>query len=465
MTRIELAAIADDHTGTSDRDRAEIPRHLERALNVAARARTQSRVKVVIAPIRTSVAPTVTRPRRIALLLTDLNGGGVQKVTLALARGLVERGHQIDIVLYRAQGVLEPQVPPEVHIHHLDVASPYQSRLAALQADPAALPRLLMPILLARRPPHGLNRMPALAAYLRDRRPDALIASAPNCNLAAVWAKRLAGVETRVLITEHTAPSMALTKTSHWRNRFLPKLMHRTYQQADSIVAVSRALADDLAKVADIPRQRISTIYNPVVGPQLHCLAREPIDHPWFEPGQPPVILGAGRLSPQKDFPTLVRAFAELRRTSNVRLMILGGATGGSKTELRQSDLAAMATGLGVGDDVALPGYMPNPYPYMARASVFALTSAWEGFGNVLVEAMACGCPVVATDCPTGPAEILDGGRFGPLVPVGDAPALAAAIASVLANPTDAQLLRQRADEFTIERSVDAYLHALFGET
>ena len=145
--------------------------------------------------------------------------------------------------------------------------------------------------------------------------------------------------------------------------------------------------------------------------------------------------------------------------------MILGGATGGSKTELRQSDLAAMATGLGVGDDVALPGYMPNPYPYMARASVFALTSAWEGFGNVLVEAMACGCPVVATDCPTGPAEILDGGRFGPLVPVGDAPALAAAIASVLANPTDAQLLRQRADEFTIERSVDAYLHALFGET
>ena len=120
--------------------------------------------------------------------------------------------------------------------------------------------------------------------------------------------------------------------------------------------------------------------------------------------------------------------------------MILGGATGGSKTELRQSDLVPpWPTGLGVGDDVALPGYMPNPYPYMARARVFALTSAWEGFGNVLVEAMACGCPVVATDCPTGPAEILDGGRFGPLVPVGDAPALAAAIASVLANPTDAQ--------------------------
>jgi glycosyltransferase involved in cell wall biosynthesis len=320
-----------------------------------------------------------------------------------------------------------------------------------------------MPILLARRPPHGLNRMPALATYLHDRRPDALIASAPNCNLAAVWAKRLAGVATRVLITEHTAPSMALTKTGNWRSRYLPKLMHRTYQQADSIVAVSRALADDLATVAHVPRQRITTIYNPVVGPHLQRLAAEPLDHPWFRPGEPPVILSAGRLSPQKDFPTLVRAFALLRATRRVRLMILGGATSGSKTELRQSDLAAIAAGLGVDDDVALPGFMPNPYPYMARASVFVLASAWEGFGNVLVEAMACGCPVVATDCPTGPAEILAGGRYGPLVPVGDVPSLAAAIGTVLENPPDAALLRGRADDFTVDRSVEAYLQALFG--
>ena len=196
-----------------------------------------------------------------------------------------------------------------------------------------------------------------------------------------------------------------LSKSGNWRARFLPDLMRRTYQQADVIVSVSEALGDDLATVTGIPRRRIVTIYNPVVGGNLAELAAEPLAHPWFQPGEPPVILSAGRLSPQKDLPTLVRAFADLRQTVRARLVILGGATANGKTELRQTDLVALARSLGVEDDVALAGFVSNPYAYMSRARVLALSSAWEGFGNVLVEAMACGCPVVSTDCPSGPAR------------------------------------------------------------
>jgi glycosyltransferase involved in cell wall biosynthesis len=290
------------------------------------------------------------------------------------------------------------------------------------------------------------------------------VTAVPSCNLAAVWARRLAGVDTRVLISERTAPSKMLSKSGNWRARFLPSLMHRTYQQADVIVSVSGALGDDLAAVTGIPRQRIVTIYNPVVGPQLAELAAEPVQHPWFQAGEPPVVLSVGRLSPQKDLPTLVRAFARLRQTREARLVVLGGATANGKTELRQTDLAALAENLGIEPEVALLGFVDNPYAYMAKAQVLALSSAWEGFGNVLVEAMACGCPVVSTDCPNGPAEILAGGRFGPLVPVGDAPRLAAALDAVLAHPPKAAMLKQRADDFTVGRSVDAYLRALFGQ-
>ena len=404
------------------------------------------------------------RKRRIALLLTDLNGGGVQKMTLSLAGALAERGHEAAIVLYSARGVLNSQIPPNVSLHHLKASSHVTARLAPIWADPLALPWLLLPVILPRKPPPGLKYLPSLARFLKRYRPDALISAAPNCNLAAVWANRLAGASAKIVISERTAPSKMLTKSSSWRTRFLPALMHRTYQQADVIVAVSTALGDDLASVAAIPRRRIVTIYNPAVGANLAALSNEPVDHPWFAAGAPPVVLSAGRLSAQKDFPTLIRAFAALRATREARLVILGGATADGKTEVRQQDLVALAEDLGVASDLCLLGFMPNPYAFMARAQVFALSSAWEGFGNVLVEALACGCPVVSTDCPYGPAEILDGGRYGRLVPVGDDAAMARAMADVLASPPDSALLRRRSEEFTVQRSVDGYLGALFGQ-
>jgi glycosyltransferase involved in cell wall biosynthesis len=411
-------------------------------------------------------SPVATVPaahRHIALLLTDLNGGGVQKMTLALAGGLIERGHSVTLVLYSAHGALRSHVPEGVAVRHLTRSTQIWARLAPLLADPLGLPCLLRPVIFPKKPPPGLSYLRSLAQYLRHEQPDALISAAPSCNLAAIWAKRLSGASTTILVSEHTAPSKMLAKASTWRVRHLPQVMRRAYQQADVIVAVSHGLGDDLARLTGIPRARIRTIYDPVVGNGLLALAGQPVAHPWFAPGQPSVILSAGRLSAQKDFPTLLRAFARVRQAREARLVILGAATEDAKTEVRQGRLLAIATSLGVAADVAFLGFVDNPYAYMARAELFVLSSAWEGFGVVLAEAMACGCPVVSTDCVSGPAEILDGGRYGPLVPVGDDAALAAAILAVLDNPPDPERLRRRAKRFTADLSVDGYLDALFG--
>ena len=401
--------------------------------------------------------------RSIAVLMPDLGGGGVQKMTLSLAKALNARGHRVDLVVYEATGELEPQVPPELRLCRLDASTRLTGRLLALRADPGALPQLLLPVLLARKPAPTLVYLQALAAYLRAHRPDALLAAAPHQNLEAVWARRLAGVGTKILISERTVPSQILPSSPMWRNRFLPPLMWRAYQQADVVVSVSRALGDDLAAVTGLPRERITTIYNPVVGPEIEQLAREPVDHPWFQSGEPPVILGVGRLSEQKDFPTLIRAFAQVRQQRPIRLVILGAAKDAAKTELRRGELMSVAQELGVAADVDAPGFMANPFAFMARAGLFVLSSRYEGLPGVLIQAMASGCPVVSTDCPSGPMEILEGGRWGPLVPVGDAPGIAAAIEQVLAAPLPREALKRRSREFSVDRAVDRYLEVLFG--
>ncbi len=219
-------------------------------------------------------------------------------------------------------------------------------------------------------------------------------------------------------------------------------------------MAVSEGVAEDLALTASLPRERITTIYNPVVTPALAGQAQAPLTHPWFAPGSPPVLLAVGRLHYQKDFPTLLRAFARVRAVRAVRLLILGEGDQGVA-------LQASAQELGITTDVELPGFVLNPFAYMARAAVFVLSSAYEGLPGVLIQALACGCPVVSTDCPSGPAEILEGGVYGPLVPVGDDAALAKAILSTLNARPNPDWLRTRAAEFSVDRAVDRYLEVL----
>jgi glycosyltransferase involved in cell wall biosynthesis len=233
-------------------------------------------------------------------------------------------------------------------------------------------------------------------------------------------------------------------------------MIRHFYPWADAVTAVSDGVADDLARVSGLPRSAIVTTWNPVVSPSLSEAAAQPLEHAWFRPGEPPVVLGVGKLRPQKDFATLIDAFAKVRAKRPARLMILGEG-------VEEGRLRVRARRLDISADVALEGFVANPFAYMARAAVFALSSAWEGLPSVLIQAMACGCPVVSTDCPSGPSEILEGGARGPLVPVGDSDALAAAILRLLDSPPDREGLRRRAEDFSVERVALRYREVMLG--
>jgi glycosyltransferase involved in cell wall biosynthesis len=265
---------------------------------------------------------------RVAFLLDSLEIGGVQRMTLALARELVARGYAVDVLVCRPEGSLGGAVPSGVRLVMLPAGKPPLHRLLRLWAGRGGLLGPGLPILLAR--PHWtLRHLGALAGHLARERPAALLTATPRLNLLAAWARRLAGGRIRLLVSERTAPTQNLGNDGKWRKRaLLPGLMRRAYGQADAVVAVSDGVADDLARVTGLPRGRIRTIHNPVVGPELEALSREPVRHPWLAPGQPPVVLSAARLTVQKDLPTLLRAFALLRARRAVRLLILGDLPG-----------------------------------------------------------------------------------------------------------------------------------------
>ncbi len=403
------------------------------------------------------------RERTFAFYLDHLEGGGAQKSTLTLAGALAARGHAVELLVCRPRGALRDQVPPGVELVALDQSAVWSGRMLALRSDPARLGAILGGIALAPRPSSTLGYLRSLAAVLGARRPYALYAANTHRNLEALFARRLAGVDTRIVVTERNAFHDGHLQRG-WSGRFLPRLVRRMYGQAEAVVAVSDGVADELARWSGLPRAQIVTIYNPVVTEELIAGQRESVDHPWFQPGTPPVIMSAGRLGRAKDHPTLIRAFARVRPARRARLVIFGQGKTEAKTARSVAALQALAGELGVADDVALPGFVANPFAYMARAAVFALSSINEGLPGVLIQAMACGCPVVSTDCPSGPAEILSGGRYGPLVPPGDDAALAAAILATLDAPPPAATLRERAGYFSVERAVAHYERVMLGD-
>jgi glycosyltransferase involved in cell wall biosynthesis len=272
--------------------------------------------------------------------------------------------------------------------------------------------------------------------------------------MLALRARALVRTDTRIFttvninLTEKLAAHRPHKRATHLiqLKRYLPR--------NDGIIAVSQGVAQHTATLIGLPIERIQVAPQPSVTPELEQLAVAPVEHPWFAPDQPPVILGVGRLTPQKDFASLIRAFAKLRATRPCRLVILG------EGELRNA-LTELATSLGVADDFALPGFVTNPYAYMAKAGLFVLSSAFEGSPNVLIEALGVGAPLVATDCPYGPREILEGGRHGPLVPVGDVDALTAAMKETLDNPPNRATLTAAAQRYSTVNSASAYIHAL----
>jgi glycosyltransferase involved in cell wall biosynthesis len=283
-----------------------------------------------------------------------------------------------------------------------------------------------------------------------------VLSTSNPANLACACARRLAGSDTPVVLSANIHLSAAIARRARPWRPVLRWLARRTYSRADAVIAISGGVADDLPRAAGVPHRRVHAIHNPVCVDEIRERARTPLDHPWLAPGEPPVVLGVGKLAPQKDYPTLLRAFARVRAARRARLVILG--EGAERRKLER-----LARRLGIASDVALPGFQPNPHAWMARAAVFVLSSAWEGFSNALAEALACGCPVVSTDCPSGPAEILDGGAFGPLCRVGDDRALAGAILRVLEAPPSPDVLRARAATFSVDAAADRYLEVLLG--
>ena len=274
-------------------------------------------------------------------------------------------------------------------------------------------------------------------------------------NVVALWARRLSGVPHNLVINEQNTLSSIVKNKDDLRWKLYPKLAARFYPWADNIIAVSNHVADDLAYIAKIPHDLIQVIFNPVVTQDLQNKSRVPLEHPWFKAGEPPVVLAVGRLTDQKAFDVLIRAFSIARKKRRIRLLVLG------EGENRPA-LEALIRQLGLEQDVNLMGFVQNPYPYMARTSLFVLPSRWEGLPTVLIEALYLGAPIIATDCPGGSRDILKDGQYGNLVPV-DAPLLLAEAIERSVNERRPCHPVESWKPYHLDFVVDSYVNLLFG--
>jgi glycosyltransferase involved in cell wall biosynthesis len=366
----------------------------------------------------------------VAVYLPSLDGGGAELVMLRVATALADAGRRTDLVLACARGPYLDDVPPNVRL--VDLAAP---------------------------PPVVVTKTLRFASYLRRERPRAILSALDVVDTALV-SRALARVPARLVLTIHTHLSSQFADKPDWRIAQLRRTLVRLlYPRTDQLIAVSRGVADDVERLAGLPAGRVAVIPNPVVASDLADRAGERVDHPFLQPGGAPVVLGVGRLVRQKDFPTLIEAFGLVRANRPARLIILGDR------DPREPDvppaIEAVIDGHGLRDDVSLPGFVANPYAYIAGARVFALSSIYEGLPTVLIEALAVGTTIVATDCESGPREILDGGRYGALVPVGDPRALAEGILGALDAPHDPADLRHRSQRYTPEAVIGEYLQLI----
>jgi len=384
---------------------------------------------------RQSACPPAAPPVDLAVFLHGLDEGGAQRRTLSLLGAFAERGLRVRLLLVDDEGPLSAAVPAGVE-------------LAVLGA-----PWTSLPVVAARRRRQVRAAIPALAAHLRRHRPRVLLAAANHVLQAALWAHALAATsEVRLVLRV----SNHLSRPGRGRRR-RTRTARTGFDRADAIICVSRALAADVQSLHPHLATPVHVLPNPVIAADVTVRAARPAGHPWFDDGGPPIILSVGRLDAQKGQATLLRAFALLLAQRPARLLLLGEGP-------ERARLEAMVRLLDLEGAVDLPGGVDDPLPAMRRAALFVSSSAWEGLPGALIEAMACGCPVVATDCPGGTAEVMDGGRLGRLVPVGDVDALAAAMARALDAPVDPAALQARAAAFSVDAAADAMLgllHAL----
>lgn len=366
---------------------------------------------------------TLIKDKKIGIVGFDLHAGGAERVMVNLANDMIRRGFEVDMVLLSPTGDFVHDLHPGVNVVDLRVG---RMRWA------------LFP----------------LVRYLRQKRPAAILACMWPLTVIAIMARVLSGIKTRLMVAEHTTWSrseLLSRPTVGWQVR---KSMHFMFPFADAVVAVSQGAADDLARFAQLDAKSITTIYNPVVG-EKKLEVPSVISLPGWWSGSHYKILAVGTLKEIKDYSTLLDAFALLCQQIDARLLILG------EGECRAA-LESRIKRLGLESRVFMPGFVKDPAPYYQHADLFVLSSRGEGLPTVIIEALAAGTPVVSTDCPSGPREILKDGQYGRLVPVGDVDGLAAAMAESLTATHDTAALKARAQDFSIERATDRYLELLF---
>ncbi|OCC15598.1 Alpha-1,4-N-acetylgalactosamine transferase PglJ [Dissulfuribacter thermophilus] len=362
---------------------------------------------------------------RIACFFATSGHSGVDRIAQNLLPSLVEEGYEVDLLKVRNHGPeLSKPVPDGLNIIDLGTSHVYSS---------------LYPVV----------------RYLKDRRPDVLLSDKDRVNRVAIFAKILSRVQTRLILSSGTTISIDLAHRGPFERWLQRTSMARLYGLAHRVIVTCEGVKEDMASYTGLKRDHIEVVPPPVIPSSVFKEAQPIPDHPWFQRPNGRIVLGVGELGYRKDFNTLLKAFSILRgKERDLRLIILGRGKD-------RDNLIGLAQKLGVGNKVSFPGFVKNPYPFKAHSSLFAFTSRWEGLGFVLIEALSLGTPCVSTDCPNGPSEILQHGRYGELVPVGDAGALAEAMERTLSSPLSPEKLKEAAWPYEVRRSTRAYLKAM----
>ncbi len=350
-------------------------------------------------------------------------GGGIGRNIINFANEFHSLGYRVHVVVDTMKGSYLDLLHQEIGIIHLKTS-------------------------------HIFWGLPYFGAYLLRNKPAVVITPVVRHTILALRSKFITASSTRIYATVHSSYSEAFKLLKSWKRSRRIAQLKKYYPRCEAVFTVSGGVAEDFSTYTGISKDHLITIHNPITTDDISVLAMEEVDHPWFQEGSPPVLLGVGRLTTPKNFPLLIEAFEIVRSKVKCRLVILGDGHLRDDLELRALSSPYRA-------DISFPGHRINPFPFMRRAAVFAMSSSWEGFGNVLVEAMATGTPVVATDCPHGPREILEGGKYGPIVPPDDAQKLAEAIVGLLLDPTPRELLVEGSQRFNARAIAIRYIEAL----
>jgi len=380
--------------------------------------------------------------KKISFFFQSIGRGGIGQVFLALAREFCLQGHQVELVVQQLEDSHRSQIPDAISVHVLKAESILLSRLRIWCWFPRYTKALLFPFLIPFRPSSSQPVANDLRRYLDEYAPDLLYSAKPHTNVIAVMAGLKSIANTKIIITEHTALSIDLhSRRKKLRFKNISQSLAVFYPMADELVTVSHCAAKDLVTTIKSSQLQPTPIYNPIPIDTIHEKMSESLEHRWLTDPDIKVILAVGRLEDQKDFPNLLYAFSKVRKQGDFKLIILGEGK-------RRKQLETLISQLDLSEHVEMPGHVKNPYAHMYHSDLFVLSSLWEGLPTVLIEALACECKVVSTDCPCGPMEILEGGSYGNLVPIADSSALAEAIIAADKTTLDCQRQLEYLDQF-----------------